>query len=206
MDDYFEGWKGRIRGYYSEGNLDLCKSECEYLLRQVGEFDYRTKKFCYQELSYCCLKRSEIEEAEKYTVLALENAKIKDDYYSSFWNLGRIRNKQGMKDEAKRILLECIPFYKTNEMHLEAGQLYMLLGDICKEEKDFTTAEEYYKSAIECYGKSENAKESSYDDLYGEIADLYIEMGNKYIWEAQQTISKIKDKSKRNALRKEVKL
>lgn len=209
MDDYFADWKDQIRRRYKEGNLDMCKSECEYLLRQASQDDHRTRKFCFQELSYCCLAKGEIDEAEKYTLLALENAKnskVKDDYYSSYWNLGRIKKRQKQYDEAKEILNECLPFYIKHEMHKEAGQLYMTLANIHKEKENYIEAENGYKNTIELYAKAENMDDKDFDNIYGEMADLYIKMGKKYIWEAQKTISKIKEPDTRNALRKEVTL
>ncbi len=116
-------------------NPDAAIKELEIHLKN----DFTDKSSIYCQLGVAHITKNEFAQAENYFMLAInEDPKCAEGYF----NLGLLYQKQGLYHKALPIYKECV---LLNEHDAE---IYELLGDCCKELKNYKDAKIFYDASI----------------------------------------------------------
>jgi len=93
----------------------------------------------------------DLEKAQLYYEQSMEISKSIDQitYYASYTNIGLIKKDLGYYDEAEKIFLESIDFYKSEEITQELVNAYNNISLVYIEKGELNVAEEYVNKALE---------------------------------------------------------
>ncbi len=151
---YFELSEKYNTKLFYDKNIPIAKSSCYWVMggdenirKAIEILEKLTESYkyvnagAYTSLGYFHLLLGELDEAEKYTNIALED----DRENAPAWdNMGQIRLARNDIDGAEEAFLKALEF----RGHMVDSLFFM--GVICEKKKDRAKALEYYKKAEQC--------------------------------------------------------